>query len=105
MALNHLSKNNKWLAQDSDGMISLKNKLSRNNELFGQYKFKELIAETKVGERYVYRIYMLGYERQPLDCRIIFYKPGTEWQVQNITFSHAIGEDIAKQADQNIVRY
>lgn len=103
-AIDSLMATSKWLAKDSDGIVGLRSNLARSNKLFGKYLFNELISNTSVGEHYVHRIYLVGFERQPLSCKLSFYKPGNQWQIQNISFGLDFVEDINKQAEALIVK-
>ena len=103
-ALDTLLQDNRWLSKDSDGMVQLRGNLARSGELFGQYRFHELISESRIGTHYVYRIYMVGYERQPLTCKITFYKPEKHWRVQNIVFGLGLVDEVSKQADARLVK-
>jgi hypothetical protein len=104
-ALDSLTAGNKWLEKDSDGLVGLRTNLARSHELFGQYLFHELISETHVGKHLLHRIYLVGYARQPISCRLTFYKPGTvEWRVQNISFGIDLVDNIGKQAETQILK-
>ena len=103
-AMDALTAGNKWLSRDADGVASLRGNLKRSGELFGKYQFHELLSETRVGQHYVHRIYLLGYERQPLTCKLSFYNPDGHWQVQNIAFGLDLVEDVARQADAKLIQ-
>jgi hypothetical protein len=103
-AIDYLAGSNPWLAKNADDMVQLRGKLSRTEALFGKYMFHELVAESHVGVHYVHQIYVIGYERQPVRCKLVLYKPGVSWRVNNVSFDSNLIDDIDKQADARIVK-
>jgi hypothetical protein len=103
-ALDFLVGTNRWLTRNADDMVQLRDKLSRTDALFGKFVFHELVSESRVGGRYVHQIHIVGFERQPVRCKLTFYKPADAWRIQNVAFDANLIDDVQKQADARIVK-
>jgi hypothetical protein len=105
-AIDFLAATNKWIGENN--MLDLKSKLDSITPLLGNFEGFELIAFRGVGENYVLRSYLAKYDRQPLRFNLIFYRPKSKWQLQNIEFDFLIDDELKEAArayrlDRNIL--
>jgi len=103
-AVDYLYDTNKWISNDSDQVVNLKNQLASLNGLVGKYLFHELLLEEKVGSHYAHLIYLVGYERQPLRFQIKVYKANEQWRFQGVSFDAELTDDVGKLANNKIVK-
>jgi hypothetical protein len=103
-AADFLFSGNPWLSKASaDRTQALKTQLAGLPKLAGALKGFEKIMEERVGDNYVYLVYVGLYERQPIRFKFHFYRPDGKWRFQNVAFDANIAEDVEKQTDQKLL--
>lgn len=103
-AADSLFSGNPWLSKGgADRTQALKTQLAGLPKLAGALKGIEKIMEERVGDNYVYLVYVGLYERQPIRFKFHFYRPDGKWRFQNVAFDANIAEDVEKQTDQKLL--
>lgn len=103
-ATDFLFAGNPWLSKaGAERTQALKTQLAGLPKLAGTLKGSEKIMEERVGDNYVYLVYLGLYERQPIRFKFHFYRPDGKWRFQNIAFDANVAEDVEKQTDQKLL--
>jgi hypothetical protein len=95
-AIDTLFATNPWMEMEGEEMENLKMQLELDlaEKSVGKYLGAELITEKRVGNRYVYRSYLLRYERQPVQFEMGFYRPDDRWQAMNFFYGDTFFEEL-----------
>jgi hypothetical protein len=94
-------KGNKWMTDKKSVLETTRIKLSDVITLLGKYEGYEFITEKKAGESYVFKSFLVKYERQPLRFTFILYKPNKDWQIQNFSFDDGMDDELEEAAKFN----
>lgn len=97
-AYTDLFKDNKWMKDKQADIETVKIKLKSFLDGLGQYYGYEFIIEKAAGKSYIYKSFLVKYERQPIRFSFLLYKPDTEWQIQNFTYDTNIESEIEEAA-------
>ncbi len=98
-ALDHLFATNEWLVANKEVTGELKNKFESTRKLLGNFNGYELVGKYYLGQSYAKYVYVLKYERQPLEFVVTMYKPDKTWRLQNINFHSDFEKDMVKIED------
>lgn len=71
---------NLYTKEDRAAFEALKFTLKSRADALADYKFHELVAEEKIGTRYVRLTYAVGVGRAPFKVVMILYRPKEKWQ-------------------------
>jgi hypothetical protein len=71
---------NLYTKEDRAAFEALKFTLSARAEALSDYKYHELVAEEKIGSRYVLLVYAVGVARAPFKVVMVLYRPKDKWQ-------------------------
>lgn len=94
---------NKWIDSSNDAVVNLKNQLANITPLVGKYRYKEKLAETWMGSRYVHIVYAFGYDRQPLRLQFELYNPtGQKWFFNSFSFDSNLTDGLEKFTNDNL---
>jgi hypothetical protein len=103
-ATDYLFSSNPWMGKAGvDQIQNVKTQISSLPKLMGTLRSKEKIIEEKVGDNYIYLVYLGLYDRQPIRFKFNFYRPDGKWRFQNFSFDTNVAEDVEKQADQKLI--
>ncbi len=100
-AYENVFKGNKWMADSKSVLETTKIKLADVITQLGNYEGYEFITEKKAGTSYVFKSFLVKYERQPLRFTFILYKPNKVWQIQNFSFDDGIDNELEEAAKYN----
>jgi hypothetical protein len=95
-AVDYVFATNKWLNSEQATIDAIKTQLKKGISIIGQYYGYELIEKKSLGENFVMMVYMLRYDRQPIQFQFILYKPNLKWQIQNLKFDDRLDDNIEK---------
>jgi len=87
---------NEWFKGNQEGITDLESRLTKLIGVVGNYSGYEKINEKNIGSNYKLETYMLKYTRQPVKFTFIFYRPVSDWQIQNFYFNTDFDDDIEK---------
>lgn len=62
----------------------------------GDYLGYELIAESRIGDNYLLKSFMVKYERQPVRFTFVLYRPSGSWQVQSMSFDNELHKELKR---------
>jgi len=97
-AVDYAFGTNKWMIErNKDGIENVKTQLTNFLELIGNYCGYERIGEKNIGRNYKQINYMVKYDRQPIQFIFTFYKPKSEWQVQNFKYDDELDGELKER--------
>jgi hypothetical protein len=94
---------NKWVDSSSDAVINTKNHLKSMSRLIGEFRYREKLAETWMGTRYVHLVYAFGYDRQPIRIQFALYNPtGEKWVFNSFSFDSNLTDGLELFTNNNL---
>jgi hypothetical protein len=94
-------KGNKWMTDKKSALETTKIKLADLIGQLGKYEGYEFITEKKAGDSFVFKSFLVKYERQPLRFTFLLYKPNKDWQIQNFSFDDGMDVELEEAAKFN----
>lgn len=98
-AIDYLFSTNEWLESNKEGTTSMKEKFEATRKLLGNFNGYELAGKYYLGESYAKYVYVLKYDRQPIEFVVFMYKPDKIWKLQNMNFHSDFEKDMVKVDD------
>ncbi len=102
-ALGALYGRNPWHQAMTDQLNALKGQFSTLPDLVGELRGSDLIVERRLGGMFVYRWYLVAYDRQPVSFHFTFYKPGDSWFIYSFEYQDDIKDLVQDLARQDLV--
>ena len=96
MAIDYLFSTNEWLESNKEGTTAMKEKFEATRKLLGNFNGYELAGKYYLGESYAKYVYILKYDRQPIEFVITMYRPDKVWKLQNMNFHSDFEKDMIK---------
>lgn len=97
-AIDYLFLTNKWLINSQSDIEILKENLSTNLELLGDYYGYYQISKNSIGSDFILYSYLVRFDRQPLRFSILYYKPDKEWRLQNFSFDDNFSDELEESS-------
>lgn len=98
VALDNISKTNKFFAESKEQIDGIKEKFGGISHIIGKYQGAELFFSDKIGSSLVLYSYLVKFERQPLCFTFIFYKPDKTWGLHNFQFDTNIVDMLSEKS-------
>ena len=95
-AIDYLFSTNEWLESNKEGTTAIKEKFEASLKLLGNFNGYELAGKYYLGESYAKYIYILKYDRQPVEFVVTMYRPNKVWKLQNMNFHSDFEKDMVK---------
>ena len=95
-AIDYLFSTNEWLESNKDGTTAMKEKFEASRKLLGNFNGYELAGKYYLGESYAKYVYVLKYDRQPVEFVVTMYRPDKVWKLQNMNFHSDFEKDMIK---------
>ena len=95
-AIDYLFSTNEWLESNKEGTTAIKEKFEASRKLLGNFNGYELAGKYYLGESYAKYIYILKYDRQPVEFVVTMYRPNKVWKLQNMNFHSDFEKDMVK---------
>ena len=95
-AIDYLFSTNEWLESNKEGTTAMKEKFEASRKLLGNFNGYELAGKYYLGQSYAKYVYVLKYDRQPVELVITLYRPDTVWKLQNMNFHSDFEKDMVK---------
>jgi hypothetical protein len=89
-AIDQLYARNPWQVAIQDQVSTLKGQFATLPDLVGKFYGYDLIVEQPISDRFVYRWYLVSYDRMPISFRFTFYKPQEEWMIYSFKYNQDI---------------
>ena len=86
-AVDYLFSTNHYSADSKSEIESIKAKLYESAPSFGQFSGYELISTKMGGKDLELLTFIVKFDRLPLIFKLLFYKPGIDWRIQNFIFN------------------
>ena len=102
-AVDWLFSTNPYSDRLPDALVNIKSQFSSLEASIGSYIDNHLLIDKEISSRYVFRYYLVDYDRQPLIFKFHFYRPKDRWQVQNFFFVANVSADIETFAKYNLL--
>ncbi len=93
--LKYLFEYNPWI----NNFESLSTRLLELTSQIGMLKGSDLIVTKKIGNAMIMFSYLMKYERQPIRFNITFYRPGTNWQVQDFRYDDELIQELISSGE------
>ena len=97
-AVDYIFSTNRWLNDSKDQTESVKVKLNGVLKQLGNYNGYNLITKKTVGEHFSLYTFIVRYDRQPIRFSLIFYKPNSQWQLQNFSYDDNLEVEVDEAA-------
>ena len=97
-AVDYAFSTNKWMNESKDQIENVKFKLNSSLKQLGDYYGYSLITKKTLGENMTLYTFLIRYDRQPLRFTMIFYKPNSQWRLQNFSYDDKLDEDLEEAA-------
>lgn len=95
-AIDYLFSTNEWLESNKEGTTAMKEKFEASRKLLGNFSGYELAGKYYLGESYAKYVYVLKYDRQPVELVVTMYRPDKVWKLQNMNFHSDFEKDMVK---------
>lgn len=95
-AIDYLFSTNEWLESNKEGTTAMKEKFEASRKLLGNFNGYDLAAKYYLGESYAKYVYVLKYDRQPVEFVVTMYRPDKTWKLQNMNFHSDFEKDMVK---------
>ena len=95
-AIDQLYQRNPWNTAIQDQISSLKVQFTALPDLVGEFHGRDLLVEEMLAGRFVYRRYLVSYDRQPVSFHFTFYRPDDEWFIYSFEYK----DDVAALAKE-----
>jgi len=95
-AIDYLFSTNEWLESNKEGTTAMKEKFEASRKLLGNFNGYELAGKYYLGQSYAKYVYVLKYDRQPIEFVVTMYKPDKVWKLQNMNFHSDFEKDMVK---------
>jgi hypothetical protein len=98
-AVDLLYSRNPWSAQMKDQISILRGQFVSLPDLAGELHGYELVVEQKFADTFVYRWYIVAYDRTPVSFHFTFYKPAGTWYLYSFEYKEdlkALSEELGK---------
>ncbi|MBQ1695918.1 MAG: hypothetical protein II076_08275 [Bacteroidales bacterium] len=95
-AIDYLFSTNEWLEANKDGTTAMKEKFEASRKLLGNFNGYELAGKYYLGESYAKYVYVLKYDRQPVEFVVTMYRPDKVWKLQNMNFHSDFEKDMIR---------
>lgn len=95
-AIDYLFSTNEWLESNKEGTTAMKEKFEATRKLLGNFNGYELAGKYYLGQSYAKYVYVLKYDRQPVEFVVTMYRPDKMWKLQNMNFHSDFEKDMIK---------
>lgn len=95
-AIDYLFSTNDWLEANKEGTAAMKEKFEASRKLLGNFNGYELAGKYYLAESYAKYVYVLKYDRQPVELVVTMYRPDKVWKLQNMNFLSDFEKDMVK---------
>lgn len=99
-AIAKLYGGNPWMESQQANLETLKTQFADLKEALGELHGHELLSEQWISDRYVYRWYLVRFDRSPVSFYFKFYKPADEWRFYSFEYK----EDLSQVARDMALR-
>lgn len=97
-AIDNLYATNKYTAEISDAISSLKKTVRNYPVELGKFYGYELVTSKKLTDRFKLFSYFMRYDRQPVKITFEFYNPNDRWILYSLNFVSDFDEDLENAA-------
>lgn len=99
-AIAKLYGGNPWMESQEASLETLKTQFAALKDAVGEFHGHELLSEQWISDRYVYRWYLVRFDRSPVSFYFKFYKPADEWRFYSFEYK----EDLSQVAKDMALR-
>lgn len=96
-----LFERNPWMHGKRGLIETNRAKLRELTYDLGDYLGYELIAESRIGDNYLLKSFMVKYERQPVRFTFVLYRPSGSWQVQSMSFDNDLHKELKRSVKED----